>query len=156
MHIGAARLALSNPRLTHYCISYIPPHTPALPFPPPLEKGSFELICDTHGIPINLYVSEWRMALWGGGGGGLIWRSMVSLAMILGIGVGTGWRVGPTGWTRRWVCELRASGHPDVARKGFFEFLVERSPAGEEARLLLFCCCLLLLALWGIIWRASS
>lgn len=155
MHAGAARIALANPRLTQFFLSYIPPHTPALPIPRPLETGSFELICDIHGIPINLFVSEWRVTLAGGGGGGMIWRGMVSLAMILGIGVGTGWRAGPTGWTRRWKCELRPSGHPDVPRSGLDQLIVERSPAGEEARLLLLCMCLLILAAWGVVWRAS-
>lgn len=51
---------------------------------------------------------------------------------------------------RRWVCELRPSGHPDVPKKAWSEVLLEKGPAGEEARLLAFCAWLLLLAVWGI------
>ena len=154
MHLGAARIALANPRLIRFTINYMPSHAPTLPLPPLLETGSFELLSDVHGLPVNLYVSEWRAVLSGGGGGGVIWRSMVSAAMLLGIGVGTGWRRSHSGWTRRWVCELRPSGHPDVARKTMGELLLERSQAGEEARLLALCFGLLLLAMWGVLWRA--
>lgn len=51
---------------------------------------------------------------------------------------------------RRWVSELRPSGHPDVPKKAWSEVLLEKGPAGEEARLLAFCAWLLLLAMWGI------
>jgi len=153
MHLGAARIALANPRIARFTINYIAAHARALPL---LETGSFELLCDMHGLPVNLYVAEWRAVLSGGGGGGLIWRSIVSAGMLLGIGVGTGWRRSHRGWTRRWVCELRLSGHPDVTQKGVGELLLERSQAGEEARLLALCFGLLLLAVWGVVWRASG
>ncbi|KAH9839509.1 uncharacterized protein C8Q71DRAFT_515344 [Rhodofomes roseus] len=156
MHVGAARIALANPRVARFTINYIPAHAPSIPLPPLLETGAFELLCDIHGLPVNLYVSEWRAVLSGGGGGGVIWRSMVSAAMLLGIGVGTGWRRSHNGWTRRWACELRHSGHPDVTQKGMCELLLERSQAGEEARLLFLCLGLLLLAMWGVVWRASG
>ena len=51
---------------------------------------------------------------------------------------------------RRWVCELRPYGHPDVKKKSWSEVLLERSPAGEEARLLGFCLWLVGLAVWGV------
>ena len=51
---------------------------------------------------------------------------------------------------RRWVCELRPSGHPDVPKKAWSEVLLEKGPAGEGARLLAFCGWLLMLAIWGI------
>ena len=41
------------------------------------------------------------------------------------------------------------------AQKGVGELLVERSPAGEEARLLVFCLCLLLLTLWALASKAE-
>ena len=57
------------------------------------------------------------------------------------------------GWStsRRWRYDLRPSGHPDVEQKGVVELLTERSPAGEEARLLVFSCWLLILAVLGIL-----
>ena len=68
------------------------------------------LMCDQHGIPVRL----------------LAWETWYRFR-------GIGGRA-----SRRTVCELRPSGHPDAMKKGWFELLVERGPAGEEARLLLF------------------
>ncbi|KAI0704983.1 hypothetical protein C8T65DRAFT_578005 [Cerioporus squamosus] len=61
------------------------------------------------------------------------------------------------GWstTRRWRYDLRPSGHPDVEQKGLSELLTERSPAGEEARLMIFCMCLLLLTVWALVSKAA-
>ena len=70
-------------------------------------------------------------------------------------GVSSGRRRRRRGSVRRWVCDLRPSGHPDVAQKGMGELLVERSPAGEEARLMMFCLCLLLLTVWALVNKAG-
>ena len=61
------------------------------------------------------------------------------------------------GWStsRRWRYDLRPSGHPDVEQKGVVELLTERSPAGEEARLMMFCLCLLLLTVWALMSKAA-
>lgn len=86
MHVGASRIALSNPRLHTFTITYLPP-TPSTPFssPPsftldpfhpfsqasfgsldskfygtiePLEIGHYELVSDPHGIPMSLLCWE--------------------------------------------------------------------------------------------------
>ena len=77
-----------------------------------------------------------------------LWLGLGGFSNGLGMGWTSSWR--PRASVRRWVCDLRPSGHPDVAQKGMGELLVERSPAGEEARLLVFCLCLLLLTLWAL------
>jgi len=59
------------------------------------------------------------------------------------------------GRTKRWVCDLRPYGHPDVQKKGWGEVMVERSPAGEEARLIAFCLWLLVFAAWGVVRSVS-
>ena len=125
MRSGAARIALANPRLAHFSIAYIPPNKPirrGYHPPRPVETGRFVLMCDQHGIPVRL----------------LAWETWYRFR-------GIGGRA-----SRRTVCELRPSGHPDAMRKGWFELLVERGPAGEEARLLLFSVLLVVLAGWGI------
>ncbi|KAI8993089.1 hypothetical protein BD414DRAFT_412755 [Trametes punicea] len=137
MHVGASRIALANPRLKAFSIAFIPPNpgaAPAEPPPPPLECGAFELACDAHGIPVCLHVTQWSASPWP-------WAP-------------AGGRGGKGGRVRRWVYDLRPSGHPDVAPKGFGALLVERSPAGEEARLMVFCVCLLLLTVWALLARA--
>ena len=61
MHLGASRIALSNPRLHHFTISFLPPNVPitrGVPPPTPLEKGRYELVCDEHGIPTSLLAWE--------------------------------------------------------------------------------------------------
>ncbi|PIL36119.1 hypothetical protein GSI_01779 [Ganoderma sinense ZZ0214-1] len=206
MHVGAARIALANPRLKSFCIAFIPPHTSGADGcpPAPFEHGAFELVSDPHGIPVCLHVhqraaprwpwqrhpgacsgaaiAEWCAAVAGalgveaplmllengvgvasrfalGLGSGLDFASSLWLGLGgLGNGIGMGWglKLGrPRASVRRWVCDLRPSGHPDVAQKGVGELLVERSPAGEEARLLVFCLCLLLLTLWALASKAE-
>ena len=56
---------------------------------------------------------------------------------------------------RRWVHDLRPSGHPDVRPKGVGELLLERSPAGEEARLMVFCVALCVLTVWALVSKAA-
>ncbi|KAI0342178.1 hypothetical protein BDW22DRAFT_244547 [Trametopsis cervina] len=126
MQSGAARIALSNPRLTRFHIAYIPMEHlrrgRSFTRPEPIHEGRFTLMCDVHGIPISLYAFErWRR--WGG----------------------LGKRV-----YRRSILELRPSGHPDAAKKNWRQLLFDRSPAGEEMRLLVFSAWMLVLAVWGI------
>ncbi|GJE95489.1 hypothetical protein PsYK624_116740 [Phanerochaete sordida] len=128
MQAGAVRITLSNPRLLRFKIAFLQSSralrrslTGAVPRV--LEQGRYVPIRDAHGIPVGLLAHEcW--ARFGGLGGRI---------------------------TRRTVCELRPSGHPDAARKGWKSLLFEKSPAGEEARLLVFSCWLLILAVWGIL-----
>ncbi|EKM54414.1 uncharacterized protein PHACADRAFT_185339 [Phanerochaete carnosa HHB-10118-sp] len=127
MQAGAVRITLSNPRLARFKIAFLQSsralrRSLTSTAPRVLEQGRYVPIRDAHGIPVGLLASEsWYR--FGGFG-----RRM----------------------TRRTVCELRPSGHPDAARKGWRSLLFERSPAGEEARLLVFSCWLLILAVGGI------
>ncbi len=197
MHVGASKIALANPRLKSFSISFIPAHGGSEDLPPPLERGVFELTCDAHGIPVCLDVSQRYTALWpwqrhvgvgaslgAGASAGLAeWFAAVASAlgvegpMLLlensfgasaGSSVGTGlggvsgsfgknfgFFRGRSTTTRRWRCDLRPSGHPDAARKGAVELLTERSPAGEEARMMMICLCLLLLTLWALVSKAT-
>lgn len=126
MQSGATRIALSNPRLARFRIAYIPAYRlqagRAFRRPEALQEGRFMIHCDTHSLPITLYAFE-------------TWRRFGGL----------GKRV-----FRRSVVELRPCGHPEAARKSWPELLMERSPAGEETRLLMLSASLLLLAAWGI------
>ncbi|KAI0743506.1 hypothetical protein C8Q80DRAFT_1107692 [Daedaleopsis nitida] len=206
MHIGASRIALANPRLKLFSISFIAAHSGSSDVPiPPLERGTFNLTCDAHGIPVCLDVSQRYTTLWPWqhraaiAGAGTIqgeyasasaglaeWFAAVAAAlgiegpmMLLesSVGVAPGglrFSTGPRLTTsfgfgfgalvaaglelvrgkptaRRWRYDLRPSGHPDVAQKGIAELLVERSPAGEEARLMTFCMSLMLLTVWALV-----
>ncbi|KAI0093042.1 hypothetical protein BDY19DRAFT_921700 [Irpex rosettiformis] len=126
MQAGATRIALSNPRLRRFTIAYIPIaplyRDRAFVRPDPIHEGRFTVLCDAHGIPVKLFSFE-RWKRWG-------WL---------------GKRV-----RRRDILDLRPSGHPDVAKTGWRQLLFERSPAGEEARLLMLSTWLLGLAAWGI------
>ena len=126
MQSAAVRIALSNPRLMRFQIAFLPAHglvRRSLIPPRPIEQGRYFPVRDTHGTPVSL----------------LAWETWSRFG-------GLGARM-----TRRSVCELRPSGHPDAARKGWKQLLFEKSPAGEEARLLVFSCWLLILAVWGIL-----
>lgn len=131
---GAARIALSNPRLKKFTVSYVsryasfprhfhhiysqPMHSDAY------ETGTYEVICDQHGLPIKLSVYERHSQT-------LVWWHWVS--------------------RRRYVYDLRPPGHPDAERKGLVQLLMEKGNAGEETRLLFFCCMLVALALLATI-----
>lgn len=200
MHIGASRIALANPRLQCFSVAFIPTHPSADAIVPPLERGTFELACDTHGIPVCMRVAQWHTvpwlwpwpALWAGAGslplppslpramgagvGGGVAEWFAAIASALGVDTpllllesrartfgldggegadgGAARKSGRRARVRRWVCDLRPSGHPDVAQKGLGALLVERSPAGEEARLMAFCLCLLVLTVWALVSKA--
>ncbi|KAI0645651.1 hypothetical protein C8Q79DRAFT_911439 [Trametes meyenii] len=191
MHTGASHIALANPRLKTFSIAFIPAHPSSESPAPPLERGVFELTCDTHGIPVSLHVTQWHtlpwlwLSLWAWAGAWPLPRSADALASVgvaewfaaaasaLGIetprallesranapGVGIVGALAQKRGTRkptvrRWVLDLRPSGHPDAAPKGVGALLVERSPAGEEARLMVFCLCLLMLTMWALAGKA--
>ncbi|KAI0819964.1 hypothetical protein BC628DRAFT_1413365 [Trametes gibbosa] len=232
MHIGASRIALANPRLKSFSVAFIPAHPPSSlsaaatlaptsaegTTPVPLERGAFELTCDTHGIPVCLRVAQWHAFPWlwswpapwslsvpvvpravpvsiaftRGGAGLAEWAAAVvgalglatpllllesqaralrdaaaaaaamdpsegALGVVGLVGallVRTAGCEGRRASVHRWVYDLRPSGHPDVARKGVGALLVERSPAGEEARLMAFCVCLGVLTMWALATRA--
>ncbi|KAI0675265.1 hypothetical protein C8Q78DRAFT_965506 [Trametes maxima] len=191
MHTGASHIALANPRLKAFSIAFIPAHPSSENTAPPLERGVFELTCDTHGIPVCLHVTQWHtipwlwLSLWAWAGAWPLPRSADALASVgvaewfaaaasaLGIetpralldnrantpGVGVVGALAQRRSTRkptvqRWVLDLRPSGHPDAAPKGVAALLVERSPAGEEARLMVFCLCLLMLTMWALAGKA--
>ena len=127
MQMGATRIALSNPRLRRFIIAYIPvaPLYRDRPFvrPSPVHEGRYTVLCDAHGIPVKLFSFE-RWKRWG-------WLGRRALY-------------------KRETVDLRPSGHPDAVKTGWRELLWERSPAGEEARLLMLSAWLLGLAAWGI------
>ena len=83
MHIGASRIALANPRLKTFSISFIPAHAGSDTPPPPLERGTFELTCDAHGIPVSLAVTQRYTALWP-------WQRASAGPGALGLGLGLG------------------------------------------------------------------
>ncbi|RPD74207.1 hypothetical protein L226DRAFT_535673 [Lentinus tigrinus ALCF2SS1-7] len=190
MHIGASRIALANPRLKSFSIAFIPAQGSSDMPSPPIEEGTFDLTCDSHGIPVCLDVSQRYAVLWpwqrrtgagaslGAGAGVAEWFASVASALgvegplillensvgVSGVRSGLGdpamWRALAAfywGWStsRQWRYDLRPSGHPDVEQKGLFELLTERSPAGEEARLMMFCLCLLLLTVWALLSKAA-
>ncbi|KAG6861904.1 hypothetical protein C0995_009854 [Termitomyces sp. Mi166 len=133
---GAARIAKANPRLTKFKLTFIPPAYPlslpfSLPHPPfPLpacSTGSFELTTDRHGLPLALLGFEHFRLVWP-------------------------WGLGVFSSSRRYVSDLRplsAPGRRKTGWRGVFGLLTERSPAGEEMRIIVFCGLLVSLAIWG-------
>ncbi|KAJ3896175.1 hypothetical protein GG344DRAFT_72444 [Lentinula edodes] len=134
---GAARIAMTNPRIQHFSLTFLPPTYPFgfpfpfltfLPFPyRSRDSGSFTLTCDKHGLPQTLRGFERRRLLWP-------------------FGLGQTYRM------RRYINDLRPAGSPGRRQTGFqgiVELLFENSAAGEELRMLLFCGLLVFLAIWG-------
>ena len=160
MHLGAARIALANPRLRTFSITYTSPQSLASSASAyyALERGEFELVTDEHGIPISLLVMKWHASLWSSSGDSVLQRFMRLLGGAFRVSFGGRklTRRSRRGWRKRWVYELRSSGHPDAVQKTWAELLMEQSPAGEETRLLTFCFFLLFMALWGIFARAAG
>ncbi|THH32504.1 hypothetical protein EUX98_g1695 [Antrodiella citrinella] len=136
MHTGAARIALSNPRLHKFDIAFLPANVPVtrgVARPPALEHGSYELLTDAYGIPVSLLAHE-RIEV--------PWASKLSIGAVVGSVCGRK--------VRRCTYELRPHGHPDVAQKNWGQLFMDRGPAGQEARLIAFCVWLLILAAWGV------
>ncbi|KAG5650890.1 hypothetical protein H0H81_010651 [Sphagnurus paluster] len=141
---GAARIAKANPRLTKFSLTFIPPtypfslpfSVPFLPIPfPARATGSFELTCDRHGLPLTLLGFEHFRFVWP-------------------------WGLGVTKSTRRLVCDLRPLSAPGRRRKtgwhAVLGLMLERSPAGEEMRMIVFCGLLVSLAVWGFAANRSG
>ncbi|EAU91118.1 hypothetical protein CC1G_03286 [Coprinopsis cinerea okayama7 len=147
---GAACIAKSNPRLRRFSLTFIPPVYPVplpfsiayrtFPFPlPSRASGSFELVCDEHGLPITITALEHSRMVWP-------------------------WGLGVSSRTRKYSKDLRPAAFSSGARKrgimGIMGLVMEKSSAGEEIRVMLFCSLLLCLALWGFIMsgrrRASA
>ncbi|RDB16745.1 hypothetical protein Hypma_002417 [Hypsizygus marmoreus] len=132
---GAARIAQSNPRLTHFTLTFIPPSYPLpLPFafpsyiPFPLAaraSGSFTLTTDRHGLPLALRARERVRVKWP-------------------------WGLGVLRTERRYVRMLRP-GRRVGGWRGVLGLVCERSVAGEEMRMLVFCGMLVGLAVWGFV-----
>lgn len=135
---GAARIARSNPRLTNFTLTFIPPSYPLplpfalpyLPFPfPARASGSFTLTCDQHGLPLSLKGLEHFRLIWP-------------------------WGLGISSSSKRYINDLRplsCPGRRKTGLKGVLSLMVERSSAGEEMRMILFCALLLSLSMWGFV-----
>jgi hypothetical protein len=85
-------------------------------------QALFSLSTDAHGLPLALRVVERRARLF--------------------------W---PTESVHRSTIDMRPAGAPGTRRSPLLALVLERSPAGEEARLLLFCAVLLSVVVWGCI-----
>jgi hypothetical protein len=134
---GAIRIALTNPRLEHFSLTFLPASYPvSLPFVFSLlalpfrtrDSGSFSLTCDHHGIPVALRASIKRRHFW---------------PLTLGLPPST----------KKYVKDLRPAGGPGMRQtgvKGLVELFMDNSSAGEEMRMIAFCVSLVCLAFWGL------
>jgi hypothetical protein len=86
------------------------------------RRASFVLAADSHGLPLALHVVERRARL--------LWMGEA---------------------VRRATLEMRPAGAPGTRRAPLRALVLERSPAGEETRLLLLCAVLLAVVVWGCI-----
>lgn len=146
LHTSGARLVRASPRLESFELVFLP-RTPtstfSLPTPtflisgirssqspsqssqhyyPMRAQALFSLSTDAHGLPLALHVVERRARLF--------------------------W---PSESVRRSTIDMRPAGAPGTRRPPLLALVLERSPAGEEARLLLFCAVLLSVVIWGCI-----
>ncbi|KAF8730047.1 hypothetical protein AX14_005776 [Amanita brunnescens Koide BX004] len=133
---GATRIAKINPRLKKFSLTFIPPNYPlAIPFSVPFlplpsrtrASGSFTLACDDHGLPLSLSVWESSRLVWP-------------------------WGLGVSSRTKKYVKDLRPLSSPARRKsgvRGALSLLFERSPAGEEMRIIGFCGLLVCLSAWG-------
>jgi len=86
-------------------------------------QAIFALSTDAHGLPLSLRVVERRARLFWPGGESV----------------------------HRSTIDMRPAGAPGTHRPPLLALALERSPAGEEARLLLFCAILVGVVIWGCI-----
>lgn len=173
---GAMRIARSNPGIRQFSIRYIPrnyydqpaPHLPRtaeqltsiFEFQTFLEVGKFELMCDTHGLPVTLYGREWKER-WRLNG----WTSWVSSLVLLPVEltshVSSGVRLlsglnGMNGFTKlvkRYERDMRPPGHPGVRKLGFAELMVDGGAAGKELRMLVFSMALVVISTGAVLAR---
>jgi hypothetical protein len=142
LRTSGARLVRASPRLESFELVFLP-RTPtstfSLPAPtlpisrsrssqpqqhycPMRAQALFSLSTDAHGLPLVLHIVERRARLF--------------------------W---PVESVRRSTIDMRPAGAPGTRRPPLLALVLERSPAGEEARLLLFCAVLLSVVIWGCI-----
>jgi hypothetical protein len=100
--------------------------------------AKFTLATDAHGLPLSLHVVERRVRrprwLW-------LWLGDTSPSL-------SPW---PAESVRRTTLDMRPAGAPGTRRAPLLALVLERSPAGEEVRLLLFCAALLAIVIWGCV-----
>ncbi|KAI0249590.1 hypothetical protein BJV78DRAFT_1276096 [Lactifluus subvellereus] len=118
-----ARLVRASPRLTSFDLVFLARTGPRTrAWSAVRARASFTLAADTHGLPLALHVVERSPRL--------LWPGLS---------------------VHRTTLDLRPAGAPGTRRAPLLALLVERSPAGEEARLLFFCATLLGIVIWGCI-----
>jgi hypothetical protein len=141
LHDSAVQLALVNPRLHYFTITFIPTHTSQVPIPQPLashpssyiESGTYTLTTDEHGLPVSLAAVERRAAMsWG-----------ISRFLWLHI-----WGGRNPAIIRRYQVNLRPRSSKS-GLKGLGPLVMESSVAGEELRMLIGFVVLFCLAMWG-------
>jgi len=86
-------------------------------------QAIFALSTDTHDLPLSLRGVERRARLFWPGGDSV----------------------------HRSTIDMRPAGAPGTHRPPLLALVLERSPAGDEARLLLFCAILVGVVIWGCI-----
>jgi hypothetical protein len=123
------RLVRASPRLTRATSGSVRAH------------AKFALATDAHGLPLALHVVERRP------------RRMRWLWLSLHAWLGTWLDTSPlqTDSVRRITLDMRPAGAPGTRRAPLLALVLERSPAGEEARLLLFSAALLVIVVWGCV-----
>jgi hypothetical protein len=99
--------------------------------------AKFALAVDDHGLPLALHVLERRVRrprwFW-------LWlRRWPAPCARLAESV------------RRTTLDMRPAGAPGTRRAPLLALVLERSPAGEEVRLLLLCAALLAIVIWGCV-----
>ncbi|KAI0266985.1 hypothetical protein BC834DRAFT_923671 [Gloeopeniophorella convolvens] len=118
------RLVRASPRLASFELVFLA-RSAGRPLSPPWlarARAKFTLAADAHGLPLALHVVERRAhVLW------------------------------PGETVRRATLEMRPAGAPGTRRAALPALLLERSPAGEEARLLFFCAVLVGAVVWGCV-----
>jgi len=138
---SGARLVRSSPRLTSFELAFLargPPLGRAPPWSRPVRAhAKFSLAVDDHGLPLALHVLERRVRrprwLW-------LWlRRWPAPCARLAESV------------RRTTLDMRPAGAPGTRRAPLLALVLERSPAGEEVRLLLLCAALLAIVIWGCV-----
>lgn len=115
------RLVRASPRLASFDIVFLTRSTHSV-VPRTRTRASFVIATDRHGLPLALHVVERRARM--------LWQGES---------------------VRRATLEMRPAGTPGTRRAPLLALVMERSPAGEEARLLLLCAALLAVVVWGCI-----
>jgi hypothetical protein len=130
----ASRIARTSPGLYHFKLTFLPPSFPlALPFafslpftlPPAREHGAYTVHRDAHGISVNLSAHERKDRFW-------------PLGLYISHSI------------RRYVLDLRPSGHPGLrvsGLRGLLGLAVDNGKAGEELRMLALCFLLIVLSI---------